>query len=221
MNGVLTVKNYGAPPVNKNEILRYMKAQKDFREEYIEECFNELRDKLSFRVVFCEYGIKRENGILDLGFCKTSSQDLMKNLKDAYKIVLFCATIGIEADRIIAKYSKISPFKALVFDAVCTERAESLCDLFNSDITANAKAAGEYTSLRFSAGYGDFPLEFQKDIISSLDAARKIGVTLNESLLMSPLKSVTGIIGISQNQYDCKSGCENCKKYDCEYRRNK
>lgn len=49
---------------------------------------------------------------------------------------------------------------------------------------------------RFSAGYGDLPLEVQKDIFRVLDCPRKIGLTLNDSLLMSPTKSVTAIVGI-------------------------
>ena len=49
---------------------------------------------------------------------------------------------------------------------------------------------------RFSAGYGDFPLSAQKEIFGMLDCARQIGLTLNDSLLMSPTKSVTSIVGL-------------------------
>ena len=49
---------------------------------------------------------------------------------------------------------------------------------------------------RFSPGYGDLPIEIQKDIFRALDCPRRIGLTLNENLLMSPTKSVSAIIGI-------------------------
>lgn len=54
-----------------------------------------------------------------------------------------------------------------------------------------------YTRPRFSPGYGDLPINMQKDIFAALDCPRKIGLSLNESLLMSPSKSVTAIIGVS------------------------
>ena len=53
----------------------------------------------------------------------------------------------------------------------------------------------ELTS-RFSAGYGDLSLEFQREIFRALDCQKNIGLTLNESLIMSPTKSITAIIGI-------------------------
>ena len=53
---------------------------------------------------------------------------------------------------------------------------------------------------RFSAGYGDFSLEFQRNICDALDCQRKIGITLQESLIMLPTKSVTAIIGIKNRR---------------------
>ena len=91
------------------------------------------------------------------------------------------------------KYSKISPSKALMFQALGAERIESLCDTFCNDMN---NELGVRLKPRFSAGYGDLPLEVQKDIFRVLDCPRKIGLTLNDSLLMSPTKSVTAIVGI-------------------------
>ena len=53
---------------------------------------------------------------------------------------------------------------------------------------------------RFSPGYGDLPLEMQKDIFSLLGCPSNVGITLNESLIMSPSKSVTAIVGIEPPQ---------------------
>ena len=55
---------------------------------------------------------------------------------------------------------------------------------------------GRKTKPRFSPGYGDFPLDFQRDIFATMSLAKNIGITLNNSLLMSPSKSVTAVIGI-------------------------
>ena len=71
---------------------------------------------------------------------------------------------------------------------------------------------------RFSAGYGDLSLSVQKDIFSVLDCARKIGLTLNDSLIMSPSKSVTAVVGISDTPSCDGHKCKSCDKKDCEYR---
>ena len=80
-----------------------------------------------------------------------------------------------------------------MFQALGAERIESLCDTFCNDMN---NELGVRLKPRFSAGYGDLPLEVQKDIFRVLDCPRKIGLTLNDSLLMSPTKSVTAIVGI-------------------------
>jgi len=93
----------------------------------------------------------------------------------------------------IAKYGRISPVRALFFQAIGAERIESLCNAFCKDIKKDLNITP-----RFSPGFGDLPLELQKDIFFALQPHRNIGLTLNESLLMSPSKSVTAIIGIKR-----------------------
>ena len=63
---------------------------------------------------------------LDLGFTVTHSRDLQKNLKGCCRIILFGATVGLELDRLIARYGRLSPSKALCFQAIGAERIESL-----------------------------------------------------------------------------------------------
>ena len=58
----------------------------------------------------------------------------------------------------------------------------------------------DYLRPRFSPGYGDLPLALQADVFWALDCTSKIGVSLSESLIMSPQKSVTAIIGISEKE---------------------
>lgn len=84
-----------------------------------------------------------------------------------------------------------------------------------------AQAAGGDTRPRFSPGYGDLPLALQRDIFHALDCARKIGLTLNDSLMMSPAKSVTAIIGITDRAGEnTGKDCTGCDKQDCVFRKN-
>lgn len=199
MNTVF-LKTYEVPEISRREVLRYagVRGEAPELEEILDDCINEADGKLTYKVCYREFPVSENDGVLNLGFCETSSEALKKNLCGCESIVLFGATVGIELDRLIAKYSRLSPAKALFLQSLGAERIESLCDLFNSEITLEKAKLGFKTRPRFSPGYGDFPLETQREIFKVLDCAKKIGLTLNESMLMSPTKSVTAIIGVGE-----------------------
>lgn len=196
-NTVYTIK-FAPPALDRGEILRYAGVRGDAPEirALLDECIAEAEGKFRYTVCYTEFPIKREGGALNIGFTVTQSSALAKNLSGCESIVLFAATVGLEIDRLIARYSTLSPTKALLLDALGGERIESLCNSFCKDIATKKSAQGKVLRPRFSAGYGDFPIEEQVKIFAALDCPKRIGVSLNESLLMSPSKSVTAIIGI-------------------------
>lgn len=217
----INVKTYTNLEFNKKEILRYSgcKTGNDEINALIESCLEECGEKFIYKVCFREFNISFHEDILDLSFAKVRSKGLSTNLDGCFKIILFAATIGIDTDRLIMRYSRSNPAKALIFQAIGAERIEALCDAFNEDMRQNLLKQGLYLRPRFSPGYGDLPLSLQKDIFRVLDCHRKIGLTLNESLLMSPTKSVTAIIGVSEEcSHIGKNKCKNCKKTNCAFR---
>lgn len=219
---MIHTRTYDAPEINDKEIMRYagVRGEVPELEALLQNCLKEIAGKLIYKVCYSEFPIICQGDRLDLGFTETDSQALKKNLTGCDRLILFAATVGIEMDRLIARYNTISPAKALMFQAIGAERIESLCDTFNREITGQKAEEGLSTRPRFSPGYGDFPLEVQREIFSALDCSRKIGVSLNSSLLMSPSKSVTAIIGISGQKEDgeASKGCRSCLKQDCIYR---
>ena len=190
------VKEYAAPPLDRSEILRYMRAgiPDGELEQELGTAINEAMPVLSYRLCYAEFALRMESGAADLGFARTASRDLVKNLAGCTHIVVFAATLGVGLDRLIARYSSLSPVRALCLQAIGAERIEALCDAFVTDL--RYASFGGRVHARFSPGYGDLPLDFQREIFRSLDCPRCIGLTLNESLLMSPTKSVTALIGI-------------------------
>lgn len=192
------VKSYDAPPLRHEEILRYagVRSSQPQIEDLLSECLHEACGRLSYRVCYTEVQIRRENGVIGLDFIKTKSKALEKLLEKCDKAVIFAATVGIELDRLISRYSVVSPSKSLILQAIGAERIESLCDTFEQEIVERVRTNHQATTARFSPGYGDLPLCLQKDIFLMLDCAKKIGLALNDSMLMSPSKSVTAIIGI-------------------------
>ncbi len=194
MTGNVYTKAYTAPPFDRREILRYLGARDDAPEvlSLVDECIAEAEGALLYKVCYIEADIIRDGDTLCIGNIKTDSTALEKNLVGCERAVVLAATVGVSLDRLIARYSAVSPTKAVVLDAVGSERIEALCDAFCEDITLKLGA----TKPRFSPGYGDLPIEAQREIFTLLDCPRRIGLTLNESMLMSPSKSVTAIIGI-------------------------
>ena len=197
---MIYVKKYGESPFDTREILRYTgtRNENDQTLKLIEDCLKEADSVLRYKVCYRELNVSIKDNICDFRDFKIKSSNLSKNLNGCKRVIIFAATLGIDFDRIIAKYSKLSPAKAVIFQAIGAERIESLCDTFCADIKKEYNAS---LKPRFSPGYGDLPLETQKDIFAVLDCERKIGITLNDSLLMSPSKSVTAFIGLNDNTH--------------------
>lgn len=211
--------------VNENEIWRYSGYSGNIAEidDELKAVMKQVRDELagsfSYKVCYRRMAVSWENDTPVLPF-HSESKNLAKCIRGCNEIVLFAATVGHAIDRKIARYQRFSPVKALMMQAYGAERVESLCDTFNKEIKEMAAAEGLRCAPRFSPGYGDLPLEAQIQICELLDCSRQIGVTLNESLLMSPSKSVTAIIGIGAECREReKHKCSNCNKKNCEFRK--
>lgn len=218
---MIFVQSFDLPPVNRREVLRYAGAKSETPEltALLEEALAEVTPLLSGKVCWAEYPLQQQGDMLDLGFTRTQSTALQRNLAGCQQIVVFAATLGLGFDRLLARYGKLSPAKALLLQAIGAERIEGLCDVFCDKIHAEAREIGLSPAPRFSPGYGDFPLSVQADIFRALDCPRKIGLTLNGSLLMSPSKSVTAILGLGQPKCTHAALCVQCGKTDCIYRR--
>ena len=205
------------PPVNEREALRYAGVKESTPEinALLQECIQLCQNCLTPRVCYRFYPITRENG-LDLGFVKTDSSALKRNLAGCNEIVLFAATIGLEMDRLIARYARLSPARSVMLQGIGAERIEALCDAFEEELIRQ----GHELSSRFSPGYGDLALDLQRNIFAALDCPKHIGVSLNESLLMSPSKSVSAIIGLNgETSERCVHNCALCTLTNCLYRR--
>lgn len=192
--------SFKEPSINKKEIMRYMSSQGGGDEilGLVDECLTEVREMLQYKVCYAILTAETDSNIISLPCGQIASRNLAKNLSGCDKAIIFAATIGIGIDRLISKYSRLSPAKALCLQAIGAERVEALCNDFCEKMESEFQGKGEKLRPRFSPGYGDLPLETQKMIFSLLDCPKRIGVTLGDTLLMSPSKSVTAFIGITR-----------------------
>lgn len=210
-------KTYTEPAICEKEILRYAGGTEVNSKtlELVRECINEIRPKLAYKVCYHKFNVKICGEVCDFGAFSLNSRRLALNLQGCKSVIIFAATIGVEIDRVISKYGRISPAKALMLQGVGAERIEALCDAFCADI---AKEYNLFAKPRFSPGYADLSLDTQKDIFSVLSPEKHIGLFLTDSMLMSPSKSVTAIVGLGEKEFASKNKCTQCNQIDCAFR---
>lgn len=216
----------GRVKINEKEVYRYLGYKtSDVKEstvrELVKKCIEDVEKNMVCKACYEVFRIEtNSDGDLELTFMSTGSKDLARNLCGCGEIILFAATIGIEIDRIIGKSSKISASSAVVYQAVGAAAIEEWCDVLCEQLRKEYEMHGKFLKPRFSPGYGDFPLEAQKDIFRVLDCSKKAGISLTENYMMLPSKSVSAIIGISDER-EAYSGnkCGLCKNTDCNFRK--
>ncbi len=157
-----------------------------------DECLAALRQAVLCRYAYCRLPVTHpQDGVTDLGFGALPSSDLIKNLQDCREAFLFAVTLGAGVDRLLLRLSRLSPARHFVTDALASALAEAACDLAEEAITEGVPCRP-----RYSPGYGDLSLAVQPAILSALNAEKLLGITLSDTFLMSPAKSITCIIGI-------------------------
>ena len=151
MSPTVFTKSYDAPPLCEREILRYAgcKGGDSALDEPLRACIGEAKDAFRYRVCYTCLPVRAADGVCDFGVFSLKSEQLAKNLAGCEGVLLFAATVGVGIDRLIAKYGRVSPAKALLFQALGAERIEALCDVFCDDA---AKKLNVVLRPRFSPG---------------------------------------------------------------------
>lgn len=188
--------------VNYREIYRYMgykgtEPDAEMRER-IDICVRRVLDAAQPRHLTEEAPLSffGEKG-LRLGELCLESVSLRKNMEGCERVIFFAATMGTEVDRVITRASqsgKVS--EAFILQAVAAAVTEDYCNKVNSELKEEYGARGLYLRPRFSPGFGDFTTAYQAYILRILRAQR-IGLAVTDAMLLTPVKSVTAVIGVS------------------------
>ena len=220
---VVVVTQYGAEEIaiEPAQVLRYLgmggRQPDQQTSRMIEDCIGEFQKAAAYKVCRLTAEITVQQDGVDFGVFYAPGQSIVRSLKDCRRAIVFAATTGLQAEQQMKRQWVVSKAKAVVLDAVGTAAAEALCYRFCSD--RQAELVEQRLRPRFSPGYGDLPLQLQKELLNCLDSHRKIGLFLSEGLLMTPQKSVWAIMGIGGQGCDAlRHDCQNCEKRDCLFR---
>jgi len=213
--------------IDKKEVLRYMGYSGQSIDsnllQLLDACISEVMNISKKSSVYEVFDIDRTGEELRMKGTTLAlrGEDINKHLLKAEKCAVMAVTLGLEVDRRIACYSKTDLTKGLIFDACATSAVESLCDMVEGEIGSYAKSIGFEITARYSPGYGDFPLDVQKDIIKVLKTYERMGLCVNHSSIMIPRKSVTAFIGMQHGECGEKNHkCISCSNKHCVFRKD-
>ena len=192
--------------IDRKEVYRYMgytMKQINETEEHIakmiEDVIRQTEEIITPKACYSRFPVEvKGDGRILLPYGEVVSHDLTRNLHDCQEIFLFAATIGADFDRLLRRTRVESMAKAAILQAAGAAAVESLCDHLNDELKKQVEAEGNKTHPRYSPGYGDYILENQRGIFSVLQPPRYIGLSLMDTLIMAPEKSVTAVIGIEK-----------------------
>ena len=186
--------------VELDEIARYMRMGRDLPKGALAERMAALRDK-AVRTVRPARTWRRfdvSGGAIVSGDVRLEiGGTLARHIEGCSSAYLACATIGAAFDAFQRRVSAVSGVDALIVQALGAALIEKLMDGLEDDLRKEL-AEGETLVPRYSPGYGTFPLSAQRTLLALLDAPRRVGVSLTDTLLMVPSKSVSAVIGVKR-----------------------
>ena len=188
-------------------------------EEILRDCGLELMNAARPKAVWKRFPLTvQKDGALELAGMEISSCDLAVHLNGCREAVLLGATLGVETDRLIRKAEIGEISRAVMLQACAASLLESWCDQWCDEI------AGQVSPLllrpRFSPGYGDFSVSHQIGMLSALEAGKRIGLSATDGMMLTPVKSVTAVVGLTDQPGSCHTrGCAACGKTDCLFRK--
>ncbi|WP_313341997.1 hypothetical protein [Sedimentibacter sp.] len=213
--------------IDKSEVLRYLSYKnKNIDEEtdiLLNESIAELKEISELKYVYKIFDITNYDNIISFeNRINIKSNDLTELLKNCKRSAVMASTLGFEVERRINYYSLADLSKAVIFDACAASCIEHLCDLAESEIKELAAKDGCNITFRYSPGYGDVPISHQGDILAALNAQKLIGLSVTDSFILIPRKSVTAFIGFSMNNEINnkinKKSCLNCNLFgNCNF----
>ena len=202
-------------PLDRRETLRYLggsgvKINAEM-ERLMDECESQLLESARPRFIYKTVALPYPE--------LTAGEDIRRHLRGCTRAAVLAATLGTEVDRLIRVAQIDDMAKAVVLDSMAGVAVEQVCDQIDALIAK--KYPDCFLTYRYSPGYGDYPIELQGAFLRLLDAPRKIGLSLSESCMLIPSKSVTAVIGLSDSPLEqTRRGCAVCSlRETCNYRR--
>ena len=207
--------------IPREEVLRYLGCpgtEDPATLALVEGCSARLlaaaRPKWTYRVF--DLAVQTDGVRLDCGLL-LPGRDLAAHLRGCSRAALLAAALSAPVDALLRRAQAEDLAAAVALDCCATAAVEAVCDLAEAEI--RVRFPGCSFPFRFSPGYGDLPIELQDPILRLLDAPRRVGLCATDRHILTPRKSVTAVLGISDGEISPqKRGCASCTFRDrCKF----
>ncbi|MBU1098217.1 MAG: methionine synthase [Bacteroidetes bacterium] len=186
--------------------------------------FLKLADKnADLKVGFAEYSAEQiqltSSTVSISGYTFNVEKIIANHLKGAESIIVFAASAGEKFDKWIAsQFNANEQLYGYIADTIGSEIVESACDWLENFLVAKFEGIDWKCSNRLSPGYCNWNVEEQHKIFALLPD-NFCGIKLNESALMKPIKSISGIIAAGREVRKLDYQCNICNLENCYKRR--
>ena len=203
------------------EALRYLGCSQEdsVNRRLVLEALEPLLAAVRPRYLWKLFELERPREGLRAGGLPLEGADIRRHLAGCDRAILFCATLGQEADRLLRRTQVEDLARAVVLESCCTAAIEETCDQAEKEM--KARLPGAFFTTRYSPGYGDLPIGIQGEFLSLLEAPKRLGLCASDSAILIPRKSVTAIIGVADHPLAATGSrrCEGCSaRENCPYR---
>ncbi|MCX7779386.1 MAG: methionine synthase [Negativicutes bacterium] len=220
----MPVYNAALRRINPKETARYagLKNSGDFPAELVAAACLEAQCLASPRGIWQVYDYSCASG--EIHSCQPvtlEGQHIRRHLAGCVSVAILAATIGPGVEeRAAALFGKGEYTSGLLLDAAGSAAVEEVADSLERLIVNNGAQQGYGATPRFSPGYGDWAISIQPEMLR-LAHAGEIGVNITASLMLTPRKSITAVIGLYPTIPAAASpqrqprNCQNCPHRRC------
>lgn len=221
----MPVYNATLHQVDQKETRRYagLARSEDFPTKLISEACLEAQSLAKPMGIYEIYPYQSEQAIIAAATPLALTGGVVKkHLTGAEKIAVLAVTIGNQLEHAITAHFENGEYtSALLLDAAATTAVEMVADQLNELINQQAARLGYTTTRRFSPGYGNWEITAQA-AVTALAGADQIGITVTDTAMMAPRKSVTAVIGFIPRSSAAivpeekeTSTCAGCTQINC------
>lgn len=203
-----TVDPKNPPRIDRAEMLRYLGyAGQELDPELVQRIdatIDEIEGTIHPRGIRRVFAVDAANRDTDgkpcIRLCGSAielrGRDIYRHLKDARYCAIFACTLGMRSEQRLRLLASQNPLDGALYDAGCSAFVEAAVEQMDRAVKLQARLLEMRGNWRFSPGYGDCPLTCQPQVIAGLDATRICGITVTQTNLLMPTKSVTACIGL-------------------------
>ena len=147
--------------------------------------------------------VRCEQGAVWLRDRQVESRSLCRYLLGCDTALVLASTLGDRVCKAIAQAFEQGRAEDAVWkDAAASVAVDAGLDFMLKQAGVQLrKENGVLKSMRYSPGYGDCPITAQADLFALVEA-QQLGLSLNETMMLTPEKSVLAICGVQ----DAKEG---------------